>query len=51
MVMLAVTAGLRRSELFGLQWEDVNFHEMQISMPVPAVEAELLFGPVRCWKR
>jgi integrase len=27
MVMLAATAGLRRSEAFGLQWEDVNFSE------------------------
>jgi integrase len=32
MVMLAVTTGLRRSELFGLQWGDLNFHEMQISI-------------------
>jgi integrase len=32
MVMLAVTAGLRRTELFGLQWGDLNFHEMQISI-------------------
>jgi integrase len=32
MVMLAVTAGLWRSELFGLQWGDVNFLEMQISI-------------------
>ena len=30
--MLAVTAGLRRSELFGLQWGDISFHEMQISI-------------------
>ncbi|MEO6815802.1 MAG: site-specific integrase [Edaphobacter sp.] len=32
MVMLAVTAGLRRSEVFGLQWRDVNFSEMRISI-------------------
>lgn len=32
MVMLAVTAGLRRSELFGLQWRDVNFSGMQVSI-------------------
>jgi integrase len=32
MVMLAVTAGLRRSELFGLQWGDISFREMQISI-------------------
>lgn len=31
-VMLAVTAGLRRSEVFGLQWRDVNFSEMRISI-------------------
>lgn len=28
----SVTVGLRRSELFGLQWGDLNFHEMQISI-------------------
>jgi integrase len=33
MVMLAVTAGLRRSELFGLQWGDISFREMQTSIP------------------
>jgi integrase len=32
MVMLAVTAELRRSELVGLKWEDISFHEMQISI-------------------
>src|SRR5258708_30857403 len=32
MVMLAVTVGLRRSELFGLQWADISFREMQISI-------------------
>jgi integrase len=32
MVMLAVTAGLRRSELFGLKWADVNFSGMRISI-------------------
>jgi len=99
MVMLAVTTGLRRSELFGPQWGDISFREMQISiqrsiylgtigncktetsrkpMPidervaadlwlkrnqqirqagrlgnlqVPAAEAGLPFGPVRCWRR
>src|SRR5262249_54054438 len=32
MVMLAVTAGLRRSELVGLKWGDISFREMQISI-------------------
>jgi integrase len=32
MVMLAVTAGLRRSELCGLQWRDISFHQMLISI-------------------
>jgi integrase len=32
MVLLAVTTGLRRSELFGLKWSDVDFFEMQISI-------------------
>jgi integrase len=30
--MLAVTTGLRRSELFGLKWADVNFSNMEISV-------------------
>src|SRR5271155_2833048 len=32
MVMLAVTTGLRRSELFGLKWCDVDFSGLQISV-------------------
>jgi integrase len=32
MVMLAVTTGLRRSELFGLKWCDVNFSGLEISI-------------------
>jgi integrase len=32
MVLLAVTTGLRRSELFALKWSDVDFFEMQISI-------------------
>ena len=32
MVMLAVTTGLRRSELFGLQWCDVDFVGLEISI-------------------
>ena len=32
MVMLAVTTGLRRSELFALKWCDVNFSGLEISI-------------------
>jgi len=32
LVLLAVTTGLRRSELFGLKWKDVDFHTQQISV-------------------
>jgi integrase len=32
MVMLAVTTGFRRSELFGLKWCDVNFSGLEISI-------------------
>jgi integrase len=32
MVMLAVTTGLRRGELFGLKWCDVNFSGLEISI-------------------
>lgn len=32
MVMLAVTTGLRRSELFGLKWCDVDFSGLEISV-------------------
>jgi integrase len=32
MVLLAITTGLRRSELFALKWSDVDFFEMQISI-------------------
>jgi integrase len=32
MVMLAVTTGLRRSELFALKWCDVNFSGLEISV-------------------
>ncbi|WP_051978852.1 tyrosine-type recombinase/integrase [Edaphobacter aggregans] len=32
MVTLAVTTGLRRSELFALRWGDVNFSDLEISV-------------------
>jgi integrase len=32
MVTLAVTTGLRRSELFALRWGDVNFSHLEISV-------------------
>ncbi|WP_419807102.1 site-specific integrase [Terriglobus sp.] len=32
MVVLAVTTGLRRSELFGLKWSDVDFTGLEISI-------------------
>jgi integrase len=32
MVMLAVTTGLRRSELFALKWRDIDFGKMMVSV-------------------
>jgi len=32
LVLLAVTTGLRRGELFGLKWKDVDFDQLQISV-------------------
>jgi integrase len=32
MVMLAVTTGLRRSELFALKWCDIDFGRMMVSV-------------------
>jgi integrase len=36
-VMLAFTLGLRREEVFGLQWQDVNFDESSITIARAAV--------------
>lgn len=46
MVLLALSTGLRREELFGLEWDDINFDEGRLKVERATVYAGKAYGLV-----